>query len=257
MSRRPRIQLRGGTYYLLQVTSPQQPLFRDSDDYQALERLLVSALERTQTLALAFCWLPHELHLAVRSRDVPVSRFMQGFTSRYAHHVHRRSHEVGHLFARRFQSVLIEPEAWLLPLVRFIHHAPVRAGLATAPATYPHSSHDAYIGNRPVAWLHTRPLLQLLSQRGFSKLDIRAYLEASPTHEEQQALAADHLTSTRMLGAGGAFLETLPHAVRTRRPRTTLAHLIDSMSLLQDVPRSEILSKSRSRAASLARALIA
>lgn len=256
MSRRPRIQLRGGTYYLLQISSAQQPLFRDGPDYQALEQLLVSALERTQTAALAFCWLPHELHLAVRSRDISVSRFMQGFTSRYAHHVHRRRRQIGHLFARRFQSLLIEPDAWLPALVRYIHHAPLRADLATSPATYPHSSHGIYLGQQRAAWVHTTPLFQILRRQGFTRLDICAYLEAPPSVDEVGAFTAHAGRSTEILG-DPAFLATLPRALRTPRTRVTLTQLIDTCALTQGTSREEILSRSRSRAVSLTRALIA
>ncbi len=258
MSRRSRIWLADGTYYLLQMSSRHQPLFCDEADYQVLEQLLVRALENARTTALAFCWLPHALHLAVRSHDIPVSRFMQGFTGRYAQHVHRRSREVGHLFARRFQSLLIDPDAWLPALVRFIHHAPLRAGLAITPAAYPHSSHRSYVGEQRLRWLSTAPLFKVLARRGFSPLDARAYLEATPTPDERLAFSPEANLSTRILG-DAVFLERLPHAwrpPRVSRRALTLSLLIDAVALAQDLSRAEILSPSRARAASLARALI-
>src|SRR5262245_36086947 len=106
--RQPRIQVPGATYYVLQASSRHQPLFQHESDYRMLETLLNRTLRRTRTEALAFCWMPHELHLAVRSAEVPVSRFMQGFTSHYAKYVHQRAREGGHLFLGRFHSLLID-----------------------------------------------------------------------------------------------------------------------------------------------------
>jgi len=157
MSRRPRIQIAGGTYYLLQASSRHQPLFVHEDDYAHLEQLLASAVRRTRTRVFAYCWLSHELHLAVRTHDVAIGRFMQGFTSRYARYLHARTLEHGHLFSQRFRSLLIDPDAWLPALVRYIHYAPIRAGVARRPQEAAHSSHGAYAAmNVPPGFTRTR-----------------------------------------------------------------------------------------------------
>jgi len=130
----------GGTYYLVQLVSRDQVLLHDEEDYLFVEASLRRCLIRTHTIALAYCWLPRALHLAVRSGDISVSRFMQGWTSSLARHLHRRSHEIGHVFRQRFQSVLLDPQAWLPELTRFIHHLPVREGLSVCAEHYPHSS---------------------------------------------------------------------------------------------------------------------
>ncbi len=257
MSRRPRIQIPDGTYYLLQVTSRHQPLFATDSDYAHLESLLAGTVRRTHTRVFAYCWLPHELHLAVRTRHVSVSRFMQGFTSRYARHVHAHSRERGHLFSQRFQSLLIDPQIWLPALVRYIHHAPVRAGCCTTPQAFSHSSHRAYVSTRKPPWLDTDMVRTLLDDRGIARGTPQdAYFAAEPTVEELDLLGRNGTRHTRMLG-NPDFTSRPRHSHRPGQPRITLSQLIDAIALTQDTTREEILSLSRRRAASLARALIA
>ena len=256
MPRRPRIEIAGGTYYLLQVSSKHQPLFESEHDYSHLESLVANAVQRSRTEVLAFCWLPHELHLAVHSSDLPVSRFMQGFTARYAQFLHRRTREIGHLFQQRFQSLLIDPDAWLPALVRYIHHLPVHAGLAPAATHYDHSSVGAYLGTRSIAWLSTKAVLKTLEGRGMNLTTARAYLRAPPLPEESALFNSKPLARTRILG-DSRFIESLPRRHRHTSPRLTLTQLTEVVARSQDVARTEIFSTSRRREVVLARSLIA
>ncbi|HEY6642877.1 hypothetical protein [Povalibacter sp.] len=255
MARRPRIQIPGGTYYVLQSSSPLNCFFREDEDYDQLESLLSHALRRSGTEAFAFCWLPHQLHLAVRSADIPIGRFMQGFTSRYSQFVHRRRRDAGHLFLRRFESLLIEADAWLPELVRFLHQVPVRAGL-TEPQRCVRSSVGAYLGTHPIAWLTTTTPLRILQKRGLDADAARRYLLAPPTDEEAGLLSTNGHRSSRVLGSP-KFLRSLARSPVQPRQRLTLMQLVDTIALTQDVPRTDILSISRRRSTSLARSLIA
>ena len=255
MSRRPRIQVPGGTYYLVQFTSRRQPLFENASDYTHLEHLLAGTIRRTRAKVFAFCWLPHELHLAVQMNDATPGRFMQGFTSRYAQYVHRHTDDRGHLFAQRFSSLLIDPEVWLPQLVRYIHYAAVGGGESSFPS-YAHSSHHIYTGNRSPSWLDTDTVLRLLHQRGIATTAQQiSYFNADPTTEELR-LFGNGKRHTRILG-DSTFRQRLPRAHRPVTSGLTLSRLIDIIAISQSTSREEILSLSRRRTAALARALIA
>lgn len=51
----------------------------------------------------------------------------------------------GHLFQGRFRSLLVDRDAYLLELSRYIHLNPVRAGLVQKPEDYTYSSYRAYV----------------------------------------------------------------------------------------------------------------
>src|SRR5262245_30744595 len=152
MSRRRRVHVDGGTYYVVQQGSVTQPVFGARDDYAEFVRILASTISQAHASLHAYACLPLSMHLVVQVDRIPVGRFMQRLTSRYGRAVHRRTRDTGHFFKQRYRAVLIEPEKYLPRLVRYMH------GLAAADC----SSRDAYIGIVKLPWLTTRATLRLL-----------------------------------------------------------------------------------------------
>jgi hypothetical protein len=56
---------------------------------------------------------------------------------------------VGHLFQGRFKGILVQKEAYLLELARYIVLNPVRAGMVADPAAWGWSSYRATVGLEP------------------------------------------------------------------------------------------------------------
>jgi hypothetical protein len=72
----------------------------------------------------------------------------------YTQRFNRRHARVGHLFQGRFHSMLIEKDAHLLEVVRYVVLNPVRAGLSKRPDDWPWSNYRATAGlERPAKWL--------------------------------------------------------------------------------------------------------
>lgn len=80
---------------------------------------------------------------------------MQLLGSRYARRFNERWSHTGHLFQGRFHASLIDDDAHLLGVVRYIHLNPCRAGLVSDPADHRWSSHRAYLGEGAPQWLTT------------------------------------------------------------------------------------------------------
>lgn len=256
MSRRTRLEIAKGTYYVLQLASAGELLFAQSHDYVLFESLLIRALRRTEARALAFCWLPRSVHLAVQVGRTPLGRLMQGFTSSYARAVHAQRRLTGHLFAHRYRAILIDPAEWLLPLVRHIHHQPVLEGLTTDANEWPHSSHAAYLGLRHIPWLYTQSVTQQLEARGEREHAYPQLMSEPPDARELERLVAGSTDDPRILG-GEAFIRSLPHGRRRPKTRSSVEQIINMISGFLEVPRSELLSSSRKRKAALARAVVA
>ncbi|WP_338114244.1 helix-turn-helix domain-containing protein, partial [Thiorhodococcus mannitoliphagus] len=67
---------------------------------------------------------------------------------------------MGHLFQGRFKAILVERDAYLLELARYLVLNPVRAGMVLEPGDWPWSSYRAMVGQAPCpAWLETDWLL--------------------------------------------------------------------------------------------------
>ncbi len=108
MSRRQRLHVAGGTYYVVQHGNAHHPIFSQPEDYALFERLLATGLRRTNARVHGYCWTPQAIHLILQIDEVSVGRIMQGLTSRYARSMHRRIGESGHFFRQRYKAVLLK-----------------------------------------------------------------------------------------------------------------------------------------------------
>lgn len=96
----------------------------------------------------------NHVHMALQVQDAPLSKLMQNISQRYTHWFNKRYDRVGHVFQGRYKAVLVDRDAYLLELIRYIHLNPVRAEIVTDPLDYPLSSHAAYAGKaKPPEWL--------------------------------------------------------------------------------------------------------
>ncbi|MBU4306164.1 MAG: hypothetical protein KJ893_11205 [Candidatus Omnitrophica bacterium] len=57
-----------------------------------------------------------------------LSEFMRRVLTGYAIYYNRVNNRTGHLFQNRYKSILCEKDEYLLPLIRYIHLNPVKAG---------------------------------------------------------------------------------------------------------------------------------
>lgn len=255
MSRRQRLHVPGGTYYVVQRGSTHQPIFSRLEDYSLFERLLATALRRTGAHVHAYCWLPQEIHLIVQIEEISVGRLMQGLTSRYARSMHKRAGESGHFFRQRYKAVLIDAEAYLLKLMHYIHHAPVRAELSENPAAYPCSSHRAYMRSAVVPWLTTRTALRLFDGCDEAS-DYAEFMATTPAPADAEMFERIGSNDLRVIG-DAEFMARLPRSSRTYRTKTSLEQVIKTVTCTLGVEREHVLSSSRQREFTLARALIA
>jgi REP element-mobilizing transposase RayT len=244
-------------YYIVQRSNARQPIFTDAADYITFERLLSTMLIRCRVRAHAFCWERDAIHLVLQIADLPVGRVMQRLSSQYARRVHRRAGELGHLFQQRYHALLIDPDAYLLKLIKYVHLQPVRTGRSAAADDYAFSSHAAYSGVINVPWLTTSVALRMLAQSpeqaryAYSRLMLEP-----PSADEGVGFEHGSNDDPRVLG-DPEFIADLPRQTRALPGGYSLEQVIDTVSCTLGVERSEVLSKSRQRRLALARALIA
>jgi REP-associated tyrosine transposase len=153
MARKPRIHYPGGVYHVLLRGNGGQRLFFSDADYQHLYRLLGEGVRRYGYRIHGFCCMSNHIHLALQVGDLPLARGMQNLAFRYTRWINRRRKRIGHLFQGRYKAILVDRDAYLVELVRYIHLNPVRAGLAKDPAGYRWSGHRAYLGREALSWM--------------------------------------------------------------------------------------------------------
>lgn len=162
MPRYARLHVPGGTFHVISRCLNREHLIDDDADRQHYLSLVGATLRRCDAGVLAWALMSTHVHLVVRAGDEPLERLMKPVNTGYAGWKNRRSGRLGPVFAGRFRSVLVEEDAYLLELVRYVHNNPVRAGMARSAADCDWTSHRAYLGFSSVPdWLPTADVLGL------------------------------------------------------------------------------------------------
>ena len=148
MARKPRIHYPGALYHVILRGNAHQDIFFDDEDRYRFYLLLQEGMERYGHRIHAFCLMTNHAHMALQSGEVPLSRLMQNLSFRYTRWINWRFKRSGHLFQGRYRGILIERDSYLVPLSRYIHLNPVRAGIVAKPEEYTWSSYPGYLNEK-------------------------------------------------------------------------------------------------------------
>jgi len=255
MPYRRRIHIPGGTYHVVQRGSKLHPIFSHPDDYVFFESVLQAALRSTGARLHAYCWTNAAVYLALEIDAASIGHFMQLLKSRYARATQQRRGEHGYFFQGRYDAVIIEPSAYLLGLIHYIHYVPVLTGLTKDPDDFLHTSHRAYLRGLSVPWLHSHTVLQLLDNSDQHRIGYRQLMSERPMPQMARLFERGAPGTPGVLG-GAEFIEMAGRRV-TRSPSMTPDEVTNFVCCLLDVSRDDIHSRSRLRKLALARAVIA
>lgn len=190
MPRAARLDAPGALHHVMVRGIEQGLLFRDDRDRAVFVARLAHVVHRTGLSVFAWALLPNHLHLLVRTPSIPDGRpyrpilptAMRQLLTGYAGTFNRRHKRVGHLVQNRYRSTLVEEEAYLLELVRYIHLNPLRAGVVrdlASLARYPWSGHSAILGHVVRSWQATTEVLgRFGTMRRTASRQYRAFVAA-------------------------------------------------------------------------------
>lgn len=168
MPRGPRLDAEGALHHVMVRGLERRKIFLSRIDREDLLRRFSLILPKAGARLYAWSLLPNHFHLLLRTGSVGLSSVMRKILTGYATSFNRRHWRSGHLFQNRYKSILVEEEAYLLELVRYIHLNPLRAKLVKGGEElgfYPWSGHAALLGRRDYPWQDCR---YVLSQMGKS-----------------------------------------------------------------------------------------
>jgi putative transposase len=107
-------------------------IFPESVDYGSFLALLREGRERYPIELFAYSLMPNHFHLVVRTEDLDaIAAYMHFLQRNHACDLRAcyRSRGHGHIFQRRYWSKLVEGDAQLLMVMKYVEANPVRAGL--------------------------------------------------------------------------------------------------------------------------------
>lgn len=146
MSRPLRIEFPGAVYHVTSRGDRREAIYRDDEDRNLQLEVLAQAMDRFDAQVLSYCQIGNHFHLVLHTRQANLSRLMRHVNGVYTQAFNQRHGLVGHLFQGRFKAILVDRDAYLLALCRYVERNPVAAGMAAGAGDWPWSSYRAHVG---------------------------------------------------------------------------------------------------------------
>jgi putative transposase len=166
MSRPLRIEFPDALYHVTSRGDRREDIFEDDEDRLAFLLALGQVVAQFNWLCYAWCLMDNHYHLLVQTPDSNLSKGMRQLNGVFTQTSNRRHKRVGHLFQGRFKAILVDSDAYLLELARYIVLNPVRTGMVARAQDWPWSSYRASMGLAPTqAFLCVDGLLAQFAMR--------------------------------------------------------------------------------------------
>jgi len=258
MARKPRVCYPGALYHVTLRGNAGQAIFFDNRDRTRFYLLLQEGIERFRHRIHAFCLMTNHVHLALQVGDIPLPRIIQNLSFRYTKWINWRQSRSGHLFQGRYKAVLVDADAYLLELTRYIHLNPVRAGIVKEPEDYPWSGHRAYLGLEAIPWLTTDGVLSQFSKRESSaRRTYGRFIQDGKKGGYQKEYHVGSGTDSRILGDDEFIDRVLEEEEKKSKRRVSLDRIIREVCKSFCLKEGEFLVSSRDRTLSRARGMAA
>ena len=124
----------------------RQKIFWSDGDRKLFLSTLAQVVKRFGWMCHAYCLMNNHYHLLVETPKPNVSLGMRQLNGVYTQTFNRRHKRVGHLFQGRFKAILVQKEAHLLELCRYVVLNPLRVKSKTRAREWRWSSYRATAG---------------------------------------------------------------------------------------------------------------
>ncbi len=132
MARKPRIDLGGYIYHVINRSNGRVKIFHTDKDYQDFEVLLKEIKGTYDMRILAYALMPNHWHLVLYpKKDKDMSTSLQWLTTTHAvrQRTKKKTIGYGHFYQGRYKSFVIEADRHLLSVLKYVERNPVRARL--------------------------------------------------------------------------------------------------------------------------------
>jgi len=179
MPRPLRIEYPNAFYHVMNRGKGRQMIFLDEKYYLDFLKTISEAHERFGAIIHCYCLMGNHYHLLIETPEANISRVMRHINGIYTQRYNRLSSTDGPLFRGRFKAILVDSEAYLLQLNRYIHKNPIIFDMPLEE--YRWSSYMDYLNLRkPPKWLNKNKTLSLIGSiskyKKFIEGDVDEYL---------------------------------------------------------------------------------
>lgn len=165
MGRPQRVIFENAYYHVMNRGASRGNIFFDEEDKKNFLGTLSDASNQYDIEIHAYCLMDNHYHLLIKTPKANISRAMRHLNGVYTQRYNRRHDTDGALFRGRYKAILIDSDAYLLHLTKYIHLNPLSAKMVEQLEDYEWSSYLAYIGKRaPRNWLVLHEVYEQLTQ---------------------------------------------------------------------------------------------
>ena len=131
----------GYCYHLINRGNNRARVFHDQTDYRNFIAVLQKAQERVRVDILAACLMPNHFHLVVRPcRDEDLARWTHWLLTTHVRWHHKRYETSGRIWQGRYKLFVIQQDAHLLTVLRYVERNALRAMLVERAEHWPWGS---------------------------------------------------------------------------------------------------------------------
>lgn len=176
MSRPLRIEFQGALYHVTSRGNARQDIYLTDADRQQFLNVLENVCQRFNWAVHAYCLMSNHYHLLIETPDGNLAKGMRQLNGVYTQDFNRRHKRVGHVYQGRYKAILVEQQAYLLELARYLVLNPVRAQMVRSAKDWKWSSYRATVAqvDKPT-WLNTDWILSQFAKT--KKVAIKQYRE--------------------------------------------------------------------------------
>lgn len=146
MTRPLRLEFPGAVYHITARGNARENIFLDDADRRKFLDLLGQEVRQQGWRLYAYCLMDNHYHLLLETPEPNLVAGMRRLNGVYTQAFNRRHDRVGHVLQGRYKSILVDRDAYLLELCRYVVLNPVRAGMVKRPEDWPWSSYRATLG---------------------------------------------------------------------------------------------------------------
>jgi len=236
MARSLRIEYEGAFYHVTSRGNHQSDIFDDDEDRQSFLKIFTDVVSRVGWICHGYCLMSNHYHLIIETPHANLSKGMRQLNGVYTQSYNRKHGAVGHLFQGRYKSIIVDAQAYLLELSRYVVLNPVRAGMVKNVSEWSWSSYRSMIGDdTPPDLLSVEMILSQFSEQKDKAKHLYAGFVAEGIGKEsiwsnltrQVFLGHDDFVSTAQAKAKGRFDNNIPK-VQQLAPAKPLHQIADA-----------------------------
>jgi len=139
-----RIIFEGAVYHIYQRGNNKEFIFEDDSIKTFILKYLKEYNKKFDYEILAYVIMDNHYHLLIRANEADISTIMFYINNLLGKYVNTKLGRTGHAFDSRYKCILVETDANLVWLLRYIHMNPVKAHICNDINEYRWSSHYLY-----------------------------------------------------------------------------------------------------------------